>query len=154
MLLYLISFLFLFQDIEVPFRAKDDFQIELKYEFKQRPAQDNTHVSLDPNGADERKSGGPLPYLLVHVKILNHKEEEVRFRCEDNLGKSQFNKKAEKTLTYTIDMGYVDDLKDRVTAHTYNLYAMTDSRKQLNRIELTVKEDGTFMVNGELRGKF
>jgi hypothetical protein len=153
MIPYILCFLLFWQTSEVPFRAKEDFQIELKYDLKQRPARDPNTVSLDPNVAD-KKPLGPLPYLIVNVKILNAKAEEIRFKCEDNTGKSHFNRKAEKSLNYLIDMGYIDDLKDRVTPHTFTLYAVTDKKQSLNRIELLVMEDGTFMVNGEKRGKF
>lgn len=154
MLLYLVPFLLLLQTTDVPFRAKEDFQIELKYDLKQRPAVDPNTVTLDPAVAERKGSHGPLPYLTVKLKILNPKAEEIRFKCEDNFGKALFNKKAEKSLAYEIDMGYIDDVKDRISAHSYTLYAQSDKRESLNRIELLVMEDGTFLVNGEKRGKF
>ena len=154
MILQLISFLLLLQVTEIPYRAKNDFQIELKYNFKDRPAKDANTVSFDDRTARERPPSGPLPYLIVNVKILNPKAEEIRFKCENNLGRALFNRKAEKSLSYDIDMGYIDDVKDRVTAHTYTLYALTDKREAINKVELLVMEDGTFFVNGEKRGKF
>lgn len=153
MIVYLLPFLLLWQTTEIPFRAKEDFQVELKYDLKQRPAKDPNKVNLDVSVA-ERNSTGPLPYLTVNVKILNPKAEEIRFRCENNFGRSVFNKKAEKSLNYEIDMGYIDDLKDRVSAHGYTLYALTENKESINKIEFIVMEDGTFMVNGEKRGKF
>lgn len=155
MFLYFISFLLLFQATEVPYRDKDDFQIELKYDFKDKPASDPNTVRFDdPNNKKKERHSGPLPYLVVKLKILNHKEEETRFRCENNLGRALFNKKAEKSLDYDIDMGYIDDVKDRITAHSFIVYALTEKREAVNKIELLVMEDGTFLVNGEKRGKF
>lgn len=154
MLHYLIPFLLLWQTSEVPFRAKEDYQVELKYNLKQRPAKDHNAVTFEKKGVEDRSNPGPLPYLVVNVKILNHREEEIRFKCENNFGRSIFNKKAEKTLDYEIDMGYIDDLKDRVSPYGYTVYAQTESKQSLNKIELMVMEDGTFMVNGEKRGKF
>ncbi len=148
-----LSILFLWQS-DVPFRSKEDYQVELKYEFRQRPAKDANTVTLDPNGVQDRKQPGPLPYLVVHIKILNRKAEEVRFKCENNFGSAIFNKKADKTLDFDIDMGYVDDLKDRVNAYGYTVYAVNDARQLLNKIELIVQDDGSFMVNGDRRGKF
>jgi hypothetical protein len=144
----------LWQTSEVPFRAREDYQVELKYNLKQRPAIDHNSVTFEKKGIEQRNSPGPLPYLIVNVKILNHKSEEIRFRCENNFGRAIFNRKAEKSLHYEIDMGYIDDLKDRVTPYGYTLYAMTEEKEPLNKIELIVMEDGTFMVNGEKRGKF
>lgn len=153
MIPYLLSFLLLWQTIEIPFRAKEDFTVELKYDLKQRPARDHNTVTLDATVA-ERKGTGPLPYLTVKLKILNPKAEEIRFRCEDNYGKAVFSKKAEKSLDYVIDMGYIDDLKDRLSPYSYILYAQSDKKESLNKIVLLVQEDGTFLVNGERRGKF
>ncbi len=152
MILYLISFLLFVQTIDVPYRAKDDFQVELKYNFKERPTKDASTVTWEAQPG--KVKSGPLPYLIVNVKILNPKEDEIRFKCEDNNGRALFNKKADKTLDYQIDMGYVDDVKDRVTAYGYTLYALGEARQAINKIELIVMEDGTFMVNGEKRGKF
>ncbi|HZY83056.1 MAG TPA: hypothetical protein VFE50_26235 [Cyclobacteriaceae bacterium] len=155
MFLYLIPFLLLWQTSEVPFRAREDYQVELKYSLKQRPAKDHNSVTFEQKNIEDRKPGsGPLPYLVVNVKVLNHKQEEIRFRCENNFGRAIFNRKAEKSLDYEIDMGYIDDLKDRVTPYAYTLYAVADNKESLNKIELMVMEDGTFMVNGEKRGKF
>jgi len=151
------SLLLLWQTIEVPYRAKDDFQVELKYNFKERPAKDPNSVSWEAHnaqGREGREKNGLLPYLIVHVRILNPTAEELRFKCENNLGRSLFNKKISKELSYDVDMGYIDDVKDRISAHTYTVYAMTDKRVMINRIELHVAEDGTFLVNGEKRGKF
>jgi hypothetical protein len=157
MILQLALFLLLWQATEVPFRAKDDYEVELKYNFKEKPARDPSTVVWEAHNAAGSASGdkhGLLPYLIVNVKILNPKTEEVRFKCENNLGHSMFNKRADKDLSYDVDMGYIDDVKDRVTAHTFTVYALTDKKQALNRIELKVEEDGTFLVNGEKRGKF
>lgn len=150
MILYLLSFLLLWQTAEVPYRAKEDFQVELKYDFKDRPNKETIAWESQPSHI----KSGQLPYLTVKLKILNPKAEEVRFKCENNLGKAVFNKKAEKTLNYDIDMGFIDDLKDHVSPHQFFVYAVSEDRHSLNRIELFVEEDGTFLVNGEKRGKF
>jgi hypothetical protein len=152
MIIYLISFLLLWQSGSVPFRAKADFQVELKYNFKEKPAKDLSTLAWDSDPS--KAPSGPLPYLIVNVKILNAKDEEIRFKCENNQGRALFNKKAEKSLSYDIDMGYIDDVKDRVTPHMFTVYALTEKKEALNKIELLVMEDGTFMVNGEKRGKF
>jgi hypothetical protein len=154
MISYLLPFLLLWQTTDIPFRPNTDFHLELKYDLKQRPQGNPNSVSLDQAVTERRNGGGSLPYLTVKLKMLNAKAEEVRFKCENNFGKAIFNKKAEKTLAYEIDLGFIDDLKDRVEAHAYTVYAQSDKKQSLNKIELIVMEDGTFMVNGERRGKF
>ena len=153
MLITLVPFLFLFQAVNVPDRAKDDFQIELKYELRSRPAVAHNTVSLDPTGVKQQKTG-MLPYLLVTVKVFNVKPEEVRFKCEDNTRHVVFNRKLPKAASFVIDMGFIDDIKDGITSNVYTVYAVSDVKEQLNRIEMKIEKDGTFLVNGEKRGKF
>src|ERR1041385_6685639 len=111
MIIQLVSILLLWQTTSVPYRAKDDFVVELKYNFKERPNTDKGTVNWEahnPNGRDDRAKTGLLPYLVVNVKILNQKAEELRIRCEDNRGTAVFNKKIGKTLSYEVDMGFID----------------------------------------------
>jgi hypothetical protein len=158
MIIHLISvLLLLWQTGEVPYREKADYLIEIKPNFKMRPNTDRSTVNWEahnPQGIEDRSKVGLLPYLIVNVKILNPKPEELRIRCESNRGAHLFNKKAGKTDTYEIDMGFIDDIKDHITANSYTVYTIGDKRAMLNRIELLIADDGTFLVNGEKRGKF
>ena len=94
-----------------------------------------------------------LPYLLVTVTILNVKPEEVKFKCEAN-AKTVFNRKVGKSSSYIIDMGYIDDIKDGLSPNDFNLFAVSPEKESLNRIHMKIEKDGTFLVNGEKRGKF
>jgi hypothetical protein len=152
-MLFLFPLLFLFQEPVIPFRDRADYVVELKYELKQKP-QDNTVAYEAERGVVQRTSSGQLPFLVVHVTILDRKEEEVKFRCETNLKNTLFNRKSDKGQVFKIEMGFIDDMKDRVTAYSYHLMAMSEDKDPLNQIEMTVLEDGTFLVNGEKRGKF
>jgi len=158
MIIPLISLLLLWQTSSVPYRAKEDYIVEVRPNFRTRPNTDKGTINWEahnPQGRDDRaKTGALLPYLVVNVKMLNLKAEELRIKCEDNRGISVFNRKIGKTSTYEIDMGYIDDIKDHITANAYTVYAITDKRAVLNRIELLIADDGTFLVNGEKRGKF
>jgi hypothetical protein len=153
MLITLVPFLFLFQAVAVPDRGKDDFQVELKYELRSRPAVAHNTVSLDPTGVKHQKTG-MLPYLLVTVKIFNVKTEEVRFRCEDYTKHVVFNRKLPKAASFVIDMGFIDDIKDGLSSNVYTVYAFSEDKEPLNKVEMRIEKDGTFLVNGERRGKF
>jgi len=153
MLITLVPFLFLFQYADVPYRTKEDFQIELKYELRARPAVELNTVRLDPTGVKKQKTG-MLPYLLVTVKIFNVKPEESRFKCEDNTDHTVFNRKLPKHASFVIDMGFIDDIKDGLAPNNFNVLAVSDEKVPLNRVEMKIEKDGTFLVNGEKRGKF
>lgn len=154
-----MTFLFIlltwFQVDEIPFRPKENYSVEIKYDLKQKPATDHNTVNLDADRIrQERRNSGPLPYLIINVRILNTTEQEKRFKVENNLGRTLLNRKKEKLSLIKIEMGYLDDVKDQLAPHTYEIIALAADKYPMNRIVLKVEKDGTFLVNGERRGKF
>ena len=142
---------------EVPYKPNDEFQLELEYTFKQKPGIDHPVFDFTESTADNAKKqspGGPLPYLIINFKTLKLAGEEARVRCVNNLGSLVVTKKAEVGSSFKIDLGYTDDIKDRVTAHEYNIFFLSSKKKELSRVHLFIYEDGTFLVNDEIRGKF
>ena len=154
----LTLFVFLFaQDIAPPPKASDEFKVELEYKFKPRPAAENTYIDLTETVAEkERRTHGtsPLPYLIIHVSFSKLSDQEVRVRCTDNNKKNRLSKKADTSKIYTVDLGFTDDMKDRVTAYEYIFFLLSADKKETSQIVLRVEEDGTFQVNGTQRGKF
>jgi len=141
---------------DIPYKDAGEFTAELKYEFKQRSGGDPYTVNFTDTQKDlERKSSNAmLPYLVVHLTLTRLQPNEVRVRAEDNLRKTLFQKKAEIGQVIKIDMGFTDDVKDRVTAHDFVVLLLSADRKPTSRIRLWVEEDGTFFINDEKRGKF
>lgn len=137
----------------IPYRNKEDFHVEIKYDLRVRPATSSNTLNLDQT-TPTRQRTGMLPYLLISVRIINVTAEEVRFKCEDNLGQTHFSKKLPKAATFMIDMGFIDDIKDQLSPNTYEVFAMSGKKEPINRIHLRIEKDGTFLVNGEKRGKF
>jgi hypothetical protein len=150
---YLIS-LFLFQDL--PFKGKEEFDIKLNYQFKQRPASSTSAVYLDETQRerDRRTSSDQLPYLILNVKLLKLSEEEVRVRVDNNFNSRVMNKKISPEMVLPLDLGFTADMKDRVSAHEYTLTFLSPQKSGLSKVVIFVEEDGTFLVNGEKRGKF
>jgi hypothetical protein len=72
----------------------------------------------------------------------------------DSNGNLVFNRKASEGTKLTLDVGFIDDVKDRITPNSYTLNLFTDSKKIISRIHMVIMEDGTFLVNEEKRGKF
>jgi hypothetical protein len=154
-ILAFLSFcLFLAQDL--PYKPKEDFEIKLDYQFKQRPVADKNSVHLDETQKerDRRTSASMLPYLIIRINLLNLPEEEVKVRVTSNLHEIVFQKKISKGSSLPLDLGFTDDVKDRVTAHEYQLTFLSPAKKEMSRILLLIEEDGTFIVNGEKRGRF
>ncbi|MBL7849852.1 MAG: hypothetical protein JNN04_03040 [Cyclobacteriaceae bacterium] len=156
----LLAFLFLIlsaQDAAPPLKSAEEFKVELEYKFKKRPSADNTFIDLTETVAEKEKRtqvSTPLPYLIIHLSFTTLSDQEVRVRCTDNFHKNRFSKKAETGKIYTVDLGFTEDMKDRVTAHEYTFDLLSPDKKETSQIVLRVEEDGTFLVNGARRGKF
>lgn len=155
-----LAFLFvilLAQEVSTPPKAPEEFKVELEYKFKPRPAAENTYIDLTETVSEKEKrtqGSSPLPYLIIHLSFSQLSDQEVRVRCTDNNKKNRLSKKAEIGKIYTVDLGFTEDMKDRVTAYEYTFFLVSSEKKDISQIILRVEEDGTFLVNGTRRGKF
>lgn len=148
----LLSFLLVQEP--VPFKPKDHFEIALDFKFRQRPSRDGNLVKLSETVADlEKNNSSLLPYLYINVKVLKLHEEEVKVRVENNKGENLLTRKAEEGMSAKLDLGFTDDIKDRVSSHEYIVYFLTKEKKRLSRIVISFDEDGTYKVNEERRGR-
>ena len=150
-LLYALIFL---QD-ETPFKPMEEFEIKLNFEFKDRPARDPNKIELDQTRkeAERSRGSGPLPYLFLNLKVLKQSPEEVRIRVLENGARTVLNKKFDMNTVLKLDMGFTDDIKDRVSAYEYTVYYLTDDKDPVSKVVIYFEEDGTYLVNGQKRGK-
>lgn len=148
--LIVFLFLLLVQTEEVPYKPKEEFEIKLDYQFKQRPATTTTYNS---SGFPIR-SEGVLPYLLLNVKILKAGPGEMRYRVFSNLKNNLANKRLTEGAIHTLDLGFTADVKDGVNANEYTIVFLSEDKQPLTRIFISILPDGSFFVNGEKRGKF
>ncbi len=144
-----ISFLLFFQKTEIPYKPNDEFEVKLDYQLKQKPISDR--MSIDYY---DTKEGGMLPYLILNIRLLKLSEQEVKTKIIDGKGKLIFNRKTTLNDVLKLDIGYTDDVKDRVTSYKFNIIFQSADKKEVSRIYILIEEDGTFLVNGEIRGKF
>ena len=154
-----IAFLILFvcsaiQDL--PFKPKEEFEIKLDYQFKSRPAAETNKVHLDESRKDRerRSSTAMLPFLTLNLKMLKLAEGEVKVKISNNLTTRIVTRKVVNGTIIPLEIGFTDDVKDRVAAHHYVITVVTSEKAETNKIEIMIDEDGTFHVNGEKRGKF
>jgi hypothetical protein len=153
-LVYLLLVPFVFQDL--PFKPKDEFEVKLDYQFKQRPPVSHTSVKIDYALSDEEKrnSSAILPYLTLNVRVMKN-AGATRVSIKNNRDQRLLNKKLKvEPAIIPLVLGYTDDVKDRVTAHEYTLIFMTDDKQPISKIVIFIDEDGTFLLNGEKRGRF
>lgn len=141
----------IFQDQPVPYKPNDEFELKIDYAFKQRPLNDKNTVNLSEN--TRTSSGGPLPFLSIHFTPLKLQPEELRVRIVSNTGNIIMNRKIAEQQTIKFNMGFTEDLKERLQPHEYTLYFLSSEKAEKSRVVVSVEEDGTFMVNQEKRGK-
>jgi len=156
-LFFLIAFL---QETEVPFKLNDEFEIQIDYQFKQRSnTSTNSNYTIDfvetvKEQEKKRYNTGIRPYLLLNVKINKLSDQEFKMKASNNVGRTLYNKKVEAGDVLKIDMGFTDDVKDRVGPYEVTIVFSSKEKKEISRIHMFVQEDGTFLVNGQVRGKF
>jgi hypothetical protein len=140
---------------QIPYKPKEEFEIKLDYQFKQRPLADLNSVQLGGKQGDyHRRTTGVLPYLVLNIKVLKLSEEKMRVRISKNINDRPIHKKVNIKSVIELDLGFTDDMKDRVKAHEYTVSFISSDKKTMNQILISIGEDGSFFVNGEKRGKF
>ena len=145
----------LLQQDPTPFKSKEEFEVKLAFEFRDRPTNDPNKLEYNQSQREYARSKaiGPLPYLYLNVRVLKPVSDEVRIRVVENDVKVVLNKKFDMSTVLNLDMGYTDDIKDRVSAHQYTVYYLTADKKALSKVVINFEENGTYSVNGEVRGK-
>jgi len=151
----LLSFVLVTQN-DVPFKAKEEFEIKLDYQFKERGDYANSTLVY---GEKKREADGNvtrtvLPYVILKLKLLKL-NNEVSFKVDTNVRASfMIRKHIETGKEYPLDLGFASDMKDRVTANEYIISLISPEKQVVSKITIMVESDGTFKVNGEKRGKF
>lgn len=139
---------------EVSFKPSSEFDIKINYEFKSRPAQDGNTIQLGVNRNVQQTSSGVLPYLELYVHFHTLPEEKTRMLISTNLDRRGTTKRVSIDSPYVLDLGFTVDMVDRVRAHEYTLTFLDTNKKPVDRILISIDEDGSFFVNGEKRGQF
>ncbi len=141
-----ISFCILFFAQDIPYKAKDEFELILDFEFKPRPRTDKIDFSIP-------QPSTPLPYLSIRLNVLKLLEDEYRVRVQDTRGNVLTSKQLSRNTTVNFELGYTDDLKDGVAAHKYFIKFYDRQRDVKRQIVISFDKDGTYKVNDEVRGK-
>jgi len=138
----------------IPFKSSEEFRVNVDYQFKARPAKDNTTVKFIENEASASSDLAMLPYLTVNVTIDSLNQGETRVKVSNNKNNSVSTKKTRAGSVISIEIGFTDDAKDRVTANEFTLTFLNSAKQEVNKIVIKIDEDGNFFINDEKRGKF
>ncbi|MEJ1242439.1 hypothetical protein WBG78_30095 [Chryseolinea sp. T2] len=139
----------------VPFKPNDEFELKLNFQFKERPRSDPNKVELDQTRREFERShsAGQLPYLFLDFRVLKQQPAEVRVRVLENNVKVVHNKKVDTNSVLKLELGFTDDIKDHVGAYEFTILLLDDGKQPVSRVVIFFKQDGTYLVNGQMRGK-
>jgi hypothetical protein len=139
----------------IPYKANDEFKIRFDLSFKMRPRDNANRVDFEETVSEHQKRTAvtPLPYLNLYINIFQKSDHEVRFKVVNNRGTTVLSRKIDKEKEFHLELGFTDDIKDRVTPYEYTGYLLSDDKKEISRIVIHFTKDGDYMVNGVKRGK-
>ena len=135
---------------DVQFKPSDEFELKVDYSLRTRPVPANYSINFE----EGKKTVGPLPFISVTLKVLKVQPGEERIRILDSRRDLIASRKIKVGTELNFDLGFTADMKDRVGAHEFVIYFQGDKKDVVSRILIHVAQDGTFLVNDEVRGKF
>lgn len=141
---------------DVPLKPSDEFEITLDYAFRHHPPVDRNPAfrSQSVRNYGYPASASLLPYLVLSVKLCTLQHASMRMLVSSNLDSRKLYRKVAEEEVVALDLGFTDDMVDRVSAHRYTITFLTLDKRPVSKIVISVEEDGSFLVNGEKRGRF
>ncbi|MEM1406886.1 MAG: hypothetical protein AAGG59_08940 [Bacteroidota bacterium] len=136
---------------DVPYESKENFGFELDYTFKTRPPPNNEKVYLTENKSV--RGSQVLPYLKLRFEFSSFDATYFRYKVEDHIGSVIKSRKLKFPDSYVLDMGFSDDVKDRVTSHKYTIYFYNKAKEPISKIAIEVAENGNLLLNDEFHGR-
>jgi hypothetical protein len=148
--------LILFTQDTVLLKPKEEFAIKFELSVKQRPYSDPTGTVryAETSGEHEKRTSTDLlPYLKLNVKIITVHTNEIKLKVFKDDGSAVFSKKTENGMEFKLDLGFTDDIKDRVTGYKYVIQFYTQEKEEFSKIVIEFDVEGNYFVNGEKRGR-
>src|SRR5258706_6493180 len=155
MILLFISLVqFLAVQTEVPFKPSDEFQVSVDLKFKIKSSAYPTSTYSGSGDPLDKPSSTTLPFLVVSISKIKIQSDEDKVRAVDVRGKSLFRKKASPALLMHFEMGFVDDLKSKVSSNEITVFFLSKDKKELRKIVISISDKGVFEVNRTWHGQF
>lgn len=138
----------------IPYKAADEFELKLDFEFRERQREANK-VTFEPavTAKDRVRSSGPLPYLFLNFRVLTQQPDEARMRVIENNSKVVYNRKIDRSSVLKLELGFTDDIKDHIGPYEFAIVLLNEDKEPLRRVVIFFQTDGTYLVNGQVRGK-
>lgn len=153
-LVSLILSLFTVQQ-DIPYKPDSEFSIRMDLKFKVRviPTANKVDLSETRGEYEKRTSSEQLPYLILYVSVTENNQGEQRLRILRDGRVSMNNRKIELGKELKLEIGFTDDAKDKISGFEHILYFLSADKKEINRIVITIADNGDYFVNGQKRGR-
>lgn len=145
----LMGFIATAQD-SLRYKPSDEFEAKIDLSFKKR-ASDGINTFKFSESAKKRTMDTPIAFLTIHFKILKL-NNEVKMKVLR--GREGRTTKIKVGSVEKIEMGFIEDIKSNGQPAHIILRFLNDQKVETCQVILMIDEDGTFLVNGQKRGKF
>ncbi|NOS93838.1 MAG: hypothetical protein HOP30_18125 [Cyclobacteriaceae bacterium] len=132
---------------QLPYKANSEYEAKIDLSFREKPKQDNTNTFNF--SVEKKRPVGPVAYLTIHFKMLIS-NGEVKIKMIQ--GEKSRTEKIKVDEVKKLEMGFIDELKLEGTQ--LQLVFLNDKKTAISQILISIEKDGTFLMNGERRGKF
>src|SRR5690349_15639877 len=100
---------------EPPLKPIAQFEVITNYDLRKKPETDNTKIVFERSEEDKRSNVDLLPFISVTLKVKRWNPDVTHVKVVDQFGKQYLKKKVSDEGIYNFDMGFTDDMKDKVT---------------------------------------
>ena len=149
---YLLLFILLFQDSPTVKPTKE-FEVKTDYQLKKKPTEEPIKIVFEKTEVKRNSNTDLLPFLSINLKVKKWEASVTHVKAVDSQNKTIAKTKAGDEEIFRFDIGYVDDIKDKITSGKFTVLFLA-KKKSVEQIQLLIDEEGNFFVNGEKRGKF
>jgi hypothetical protein len=140
---------------EIPYKPEQEYTIRLDLKFLSRSSVNTTEVKVSESREDylKRTHTFQLPHLTLYITIKETNQGEVRMKILRDGRVHTNNKRIELGKEFKLEVGYTDDAKDKVSGYNHTLLFLDASKKEVNKIVISIEENGDYRINGEMRGR-
>jgi hypothetical protein len=137
--------------VDLPFKPNDEFEAKIDLSFKERKGEDVNTFKFNDDTRKKKTVGKPIAFLAINFKMLKANGAIKVKSIQGNQGKTQ---KIKENIIVHLEMGFLEDIKSTDVPNELVLNFLDDQKKEICKVVFLITEDGTFLVNGEKRGKF
>ncbi len=137
--------------VGLPFKPSGEFEAKIDLSFKERKGEDVNTFKFNDDTAKKKTVGKPIAFLAINFKMLKSNSAIKVKTIQGNQGKTL---KIKENVVVHLEMGFIEDIKSKDVPNELTLIFLDEQKREIDKIVFLISEDGTFLVNGEKRGKF